>query len=399
KFLVRGGETASSLGLGEMSMPNRFLGLQSTEQGAGVVSKFLQRFKGVPEVETALGGTVQSIPKFGKGAALTEDLTAAGKVADLTGDAGKLTNLTGDAGKLTTLTTDASHAGTLGRLTTDAERIVAGGAGKVETLGDVANAGRLTETVAPQVVKVEHTVQAAEQLAPHIDQFAEQARLLNTTGNVGAHASPLAELETGLTKFKAAGTTADRIETLGQLNKTVNVLEAQGVETAALRSSLTRLQAETQTVERMSQLRTATAEIAEHSSTLTSQTAELTTKFGGRASVQELDLATKQLAQAGTAAEKAQALAAVEKATARVIADLPAESSAALRTTVESLRAPIQLAAKSEAAEVIATQIADRSASLTKQVAELTSSSTSPAVRELDLATKQLAQAGNATQN
>ncbi|CAN5613910.1 hypothetical protein BH10CYA1_BH10CYA1_12780 [soil metagenome] len=374
KFLVRGGETASSLGLGEMSMPNRFLGLQSTEQGAGVVSKFLQRFKGVPEVETALGGTVQSIPKFGKGAALTEDLTAAGKVADLTGDASKLTNLTGDAGKLTTLTADAGHAGTLGRLTTDAERIVAGGAGKVET------------------------VQAAEHLAPHIDQFAEQARLLKTTGNVGAHASPLAELETGLTKFKAAGTTADRIETLGQLNKTVNVFEVQGVETSALRSSLTRLQAETQTVERMSQLRTATSEIAEHSTTLTSQTAELTTKFGARASVQELDLATKQLAQAGTVAEKARALTAVEKATAKVIADLPAESSAALRTTVESLRAPIQFAAKSEAAEVIATQIADRSASLTKQVAELTSTSTSPAVRELDLATKQLAQAGNATE-
>lgn len=434
KFLVKGGETATSLGLGEMSMPNRFLGLQTTEQGAGVVSKFLSRFKAAPELETSLGTTVQSIPKFGKGAALTEDLTAAGRVADLTSDAGKLTGIT----------SDVSHAGTMGRVATDAEKLLAGGAGKVETLGtnvgrvetfgtkaetlgvkgetlgvkaetlgvkgetlgvkaetlggkveNLGGAGRLTESVAPGAVRVEHTVQTAEQLAPHIDQFAEQARLLRTTENLGAHGTPLAELETGLAKFKGAATAGERVESLTQLNKTVSALEAQGVETAGLRSSLARLQAETQTVEKMAQLRTATAEIAEHSSTLTSQTAELTTKFGGRASVQELDLATKQLARAGNAGEQAQALAAVEKATAKVIADLPAESSAALRTTVESLRAPVQFAAKAEAAEAVATQIAERSASLTKQVSELTSS---PAVRELDVATKQLAQAGNATE-
>ncbi|MBS1956760.1 MAG: hypothetical protein JST89_21405 [Cyanobacteria bacterium SZAS-4] len=428
KFLVKGGETASSLGLGEMSMPNRLLGLQTTEQGAGVVSKFLSRFKAAPELETSLGTTVQSIPKFGKGAALTEDLAAAGRVADFTTDAGKLTGLT----------SDLSHAGTMGRAATDAEKLLAGGAGKVEALGTNAGkvealgtnvgrvetfgakaetlgvkaetlgvkaetvggkvetlggAGRLTETVAPQAVRAEHAVQTAEQLAPHIDQFAEQARLLRTTENLGAHSTPLAELETGLTKFKTAAGAGERAEALTQLNKTVSALEAQGVETSALRSSLTRLQAETQTIERVSQLRTATTQIAEHSTTLTSQTAELTTKFGGRASVQELEQATKQLAQAKNAGETAQALGAVEKATAKVIADLPAESTAALRTTVESLRAPVQFAAKAEAAEAVATQFAERSASLTKQVSELT---TSPAVRELDVATKQLAQAGSA---
>lgn len=430
KFLVKGGETATSLGLGEMSMPNRFLGLQTTEQGAGVVSKFLSRFKAAPELETSLGATVQSIPKFGKAAGLTDDLAAAGRVADFTTDArrvgdlttdvGRVADVTTDAGRLTGVTADAGHVGTAGRVVTDAEKLVTGGAGKVESLGTkvetfgakaetfgakaetfgakadaLTDAGRLTETVAPQAVRVERAGQAAEQLAPHIDQFAEQARLLKTAENVGAHGTPLAELEAGLTKFKAAGTTAERAESLSHLNRTVSALESQGVEASALRNSLTRLQAETRTMERVGQLRTATTEIAEHSSALTSQTAELTTKFGGRASVQELDLATKQLAQAGNAAERAQALGAVERATAKVVADLPAEASAALRTTVESMRAPVQIAAKAEAAEVVATQIADRSASLTKQVSELTSS---PAVRELDVATKQLAQAGNATE-
>lgn len=421
KFLVRGGETASSLGLGEMSMPNRFLGLQSTEQGAGVVSKFLERFRpsGATELETTLSGTVQSIPTFGRGA-VAGDLTTARVAADLTGDAGRVANLTGDAGKLTTVAGDAGKfttaAGDAGKLTT-----AAGDAGKLTTVtndagrlanltGDAtaagsrltgveANAGRVADSVVPQVARTEHSVQAIEQLTPHVNQFAEQTSVLRTTGNLGSRSeAALTDLETGLTKFKAAGTGAERVESLGQLNKTLSVLEQQGVETSALRNTLTNLQTETAAVERVSQLRTATAQIAEHSSTLTSQTAELTAKFGERASVRELDLATKQLTQAGTAAEKAQALGAVERATARVVADLPAESSAALRTTVEALKAPVQLVAKSETMEVVATQIADRSAALTKQVAELTSSSASPAVRELDLASKQLAQAGSATE-
>lgn len=422
KFLVKSGDTASSLGLGEMSMPNRLLGLQTTEQSTGVVSKFLERFKptGTPELETTLSGTVQNIPKFGRGANATGDLASAGRLVDLTGDAanaGRVSNLTGDAGRLTSLpgvTTDLGTAGKLTGATTDlgtASRVtgLAHEVPAITPLADVSKVGglneaglltgRVTETVAPQVVKVEHTLQAAEQLAPHIDQFAEQANLLRTTGNLGAKSEgALTELETGLAKFRTAGSTADRVEGLGQLSKTLNVLEQQGVETSALRNTLTNLQTETTAVERVSQLRAATTQIAEHSTALTSQTAELTAKFGERASVQELELATKQLAQAGSATEKAQALANVERATAKVVADIPAESTAALRTTVESLKAPVQLAAKSEAADVIAAQIADRSTALTRQVADLASSSTSPAVRELDQAARQFAQAGTATE-
>jgi hypothetical protein len=431
KFLIKG-ETASSVGLGEISLPNRLLGLQTTESGAGVVSKFLGRFKSTTEVEPSLAATVKGvIPKLGETGTRVAEIIPT-KLPGLTSEAERLAGV----GKLvdTTIpavTTEAERVAGVGKLvdttipavTTEVERVA--GVGKlVDTtipavtteVERVAGVGKLVDTTIPAVttdterlagitraaesaapvIKTERILQSEDVLAPHIDQFAEQVNVLRSTGNLGAHAeTSFAELETGLAKFKAAGTTSERVENLGQLNRTVTALEQQGVETTALRSSLTQLQAETQTVERATQLRAATTQIAENTTTLTSQTAELSAKFGERASVQELDLATKQLAQAGSATEKAQALAGVEKATAKVVADLPAESSVALRSTVESLKAPVQFAAKSEAAELLTTQIVDRSAALTKQVSELT---TTPAVRELSAATKQLSEAANATE-
>jgi hypothetical protein len=373
KFLIQG-ETAGSVGLGEISLPNRLLGLQSTEGGAGVVSKFLSRFKPATEFEPTLATTVKGvIPKLGETG--TAELIT-GKVAGATND------LTGAGRIAETLT---------GRTATEAERLT--GLGRVtETVAP--GVGKVTESVAPQVLRTEHAVQTVDTLAPHIDQFAQQANILKTTGNV-AHTETFAELETGLAKFKAAGTTADRLENLGQLNRTVSVLEQQGVDAAALRGSLTRLQAETQTAERLSQMRTVTADIAEHSTSLTSQTAELTAKFGTKPSIQELELATKQLTQATTAAEKAQAFTAVERASAKVIADIPAESGAALRTSVEALRAPVQTATKIETAA----QIADHTATLSTQTAELTAKfGTKPSIQELELATKQLTQATTAAE-
>ncbi len=377
KFLVQG-ETAGSVGLGEISLPNRLLGLQSTEGGAGVVSKFLSRFKPTTELEPALATTVKAvIPKLGE-AGTAELIT--GKVA------GAANDLTGTGRIAETLT---------GRTATEAERLT--GLGKVtETVAP--GIGKVTESVAPQVLRTEHAVQTVDTLAPHIDQFAQQANILKTTGNVGAHTETFAELETGLAKFKAAGTTADRLENLGQLNRTVSVLEQQGIDATALRGTLTRLQAETQTVERLSQMRTVTADIAEHSTSLTSQTAELTAKFGQKASVQELELATKQLTQATSAVEKAQAFAAVDRAAAKVATDIP-EAGAAIRQTVESLRVPVQTAVKIEASEVVATQIADHASTLTAQTAELaTKYGTNASVQELELATKQLTQATSAVE-
>ncbi|HEY9676526.1 MAG TPA: hypothetical protein V6C76_00890 [Drouetiella sp.] len=438
KFLVKS-ETASSVGVSELSLPNRLLGLQTTESNAGVFSKFMSRFKPTTEVES-LAGKVQPLQKFTR-----TGESAASEVGTLTTGAQKVEGLAGTTSRVGALTGDATR---VDNLVNGASR-VEGLAPKVDNL---INGVSHVEGVAPKVdglltgtSRVEGLAPKVEGLVtgtPHVEGLASRLESVvgRTEGVVpkleGAVEGVVPKLEGAVQKVEGVGPRVETVlgRTEGVVERTEGVAGQVARETPVAVSEAERLanlskQVDTApgaaltagrelpgiaragenvvrnatenaaTAERITtQVRTATSEIAEHTSTLTAQTSELATRFGGNPAVRELEAATKQMTQATSAADKSQALVAIEKATAKVAADLPAEATAGLRSTVEALKSPVQVVARSEAVEVAVTQIAERSTTLSKQVESLTATSTTPAMQELSTATRQLSEAKTVAQ-
>ena len=209
------------------------------------------------------------------------------------------------------------------------------------------------------------------------------------------------ELEQATSKFSQATSAADRAQAYRSVEtataKVANELPAADV--SKLQSSVEALRTPVQIATRSEATQVVATQIAERTTTLTSNTAELTAKFSENASVQELNAATREFSQALTAPDKAKAFQAVEQATAKVVKELPAADVANLQTSVEALRAPVQIASRVETAQVVATQIAERTPALTANSAELmTNFGERASVQELNAATKQFTQATTAAE-
>ncbi|MBI2809239.1 MAG: hypothetical protein HYX67_00195 [Candidatus Melainabacteria bacterium] len=208
------------------------------------------------------------------------------------------------------------------------------------------------------------------------------------------------ELDAATKQLAQAGNATERAQALSAVEKaSAKVMTEVPAETAtALRSTVESLRTPVQAAVRSEVAEVAATQIAERTSALTEQTSEIAAKYGSKGSVQELTNATKQFNEAVTASEKAQALGAVERASARVANEIP-EAGASLTKTVESLRAPVQTAVKVEQTEIVATQIAERSNQLAAETSQLTAKfAENPAVREMSTASKEFSQATTAVE-
>lgn len=208
------------------------------------------------------------------------------------------------------------------------------------------------------------------------------------------------EFNAATTKFTEATNATERAQAFANLEKaSTNVVREFPSQAGGVARTVDALKSPVQYAARFETGgQTAIAQLSEKTSALTSRTAELSAKYGTNSAVQELEVATSKFSQATSAAEKAQAYRSVETATAKVANELPAADVSKLQSSVEALRTPVQIAAKSEATQVVATQIAERSTTLTSNTAELTAKFGEKAVQELNAATREFAQATTATE-